>query len=327
MQANSAKTRIPLTVSLIVYDNVKLLDVTGPLQVFSDARYSDGSAAYRVSIISADGEPVTTDTVMPLTPMHPDDAPPADTMIVAGGRGALEARYEPDLLALLKHASANARRICSVCLGAFILAEAGLLAGKRATTHWTECQRLAQEYPDVTVMGDEIFVHDDTIWTSAGVTAGIDMALALVEEDLGRAEALRIARSLVLPIKRQGGQSQFSTSLRHQFDSSTGRFDALLTAIQERPGDAYSIPSMAARSHMSERNFSRVFKSEVGKSPAQFVEQVRVEAARDALLDRTVSRKVVASQFGFGTDENMRRAFKRRFGVTPSELLEQFTSN
>ena len=305
---------------------MKLLDVAGPLQVFSDARHEDGSIAYQIAIVSADGRPVSTDTILPLNTMAPTDAPKADTVIVAGGRGALSARYSPELQAVLTDMSSTARRICSVCLGAFILAEAGLLDGKCVVTHWLECNRLAHDYPDISVMSDEIFVRSGPVWTSAGVSAGIDMALALVEEDLGRKEALRIARLLVLPIKRQGGQSQFSVSLRHQFDSETDKFDALLSAIQERPGDTHTVPLMAARTHMSERNFSRVFRAQVGIPPAKYVEQVRVEAARDALLDRTMSLKAAASHYGFGSDENMRRAFKRQLGVTPSDILEKFLS-
>ncbi len=326
MQAISAK-KIPHRISLIVYDNVKLLDVTGPLQVFSDARFKDGSAAYQINILSVDGRPVSTDTMLPLNTISSANAHKADTIIVAGGRGALSIRYSPELQALIKDVCSTAKRVCSVCLGAFILAEAGLLDGKRATTHWMESQRLAHDYPDVTVIGDEIFEKSNSTWTSAGVSAGIDMSLALVEEDLGRKEALRIARLLVLPIKRQGGQSQFSVGLRQQCDSTTGKFDALLTAIQDQPGDTYTVPLMAARTHMSERNFSRLFKAEVGDTPAQFVEKVRVEATRDALLDQTMSLKEAAFHFGFASEENMRRAFKRQFGVTPSDILEQFLSN
>ncbi|MEM1163926.1 MAG: helix-turn-helix domain-containing protein [Pseudomonadota bacterium] len=325
MQANSAKSD-PVTLALVVYDNVKLLDVTGPLQVFSDARRPDGSVAYAVSLVSPEGQPVSTDTMLPLAPQAPSDVPRPDTLMVAGGRGALIERYSPDLQALVTGTAPLARRVCSVCLGAFILAEAGLLQGKKATTHWKECHRLAEEYPDITVMGDEIFVNDGKIWTSAGVSSGIDLALALVEEDLGRAEALRIARLLVLPIKRQGGQSQFTASLRHQLACPTSRFDALLTAIQEQPGQKYTVPEMAARSNMSERNFARAFKAETGQSPAHYVEQIRVEAARDALLDRTMPMAAAAAQFGFGSEENMRRAFKRQFGTTPSALLQQFSS-
>ncbi|MEO1493335.1 MAG: helix-turn-helix domain-containing protein [Pseudomonadota bacterium] len=325
MQAESANCRAR-AVSVIVYDNVKLLDVSGPLQVFSDARFEDGSSAYRISLISVSGLPVSTDTIMQISATHPDAAPRADTVIVAGGRGALSARYSAELQKLL-HAQAHmVRRVCSVCLGAFILAEAGLLDEKRATTHWSECDRLAQEYPSITVTGDEIFVTDGAVWTSAGVTAGIDMALALVEEDLGRTEALRIARTLVLPTKRQGGQSQYSTTMRHLVDSSTGRFDALLSDIRDRPAETYTVPSMAALMHMSERNFARAFKAETGQSPAQYVESVRVEAARDALLDGRASLKSAALEFGFGSDETMRRAFKRRFGATPTALMEKFSS-
>ncbi|MEL6794860.1 MAG: AraC family transcriptional regulator, partial [Pseudomonadota bacterium] len=201
MQANTAK-RDPIPVSLIVYDGVKLLDVTGPLQVFSDARFRDGSSAYRVDLVSVAGGPVATDTVMRIDTCRTADAPKADTALVIGGRRALTARHDADLQALTRTISRTARRFCSVCLGAFVLAEAGLLDGRRAATHWSECDRLAGDYPGVDVMEDEIFVKDGNIWTSAGVTAGIDMSLALVEADLGREEALRIARSLVLPMKR-----------------------------------------------------------------------------------------------------------------------------
>ncbi|MEO0920609.1 MAG: helix-turn-helix domain-containing protein, partial [Pseudomonadota bacterium] len=175
-------------------------------------------------------------------------------------------------------------------------------------------------------LSDKIFEIDGDIWTSAGVTAGIDMALAIVERDFGRKEALRIARALVLPVKRQGGQSQYSATLRHQTEVTDGRFDALLAAIDQRPGDDYSVPAMAERVHMSERNFARIFRAEVGKSPAQYVEEVRVEAARDALLEQSVPVKLVASRFGFGSDDNMRRAFKRRLGVTPTDIVNRFST-
>ncbi len=324
MQANSAKAII--SVSLLVYDRVKLLDVTGPLQVLSDAKREDGSPAYEVDVIASSGGNVRTDTVLCLPAKKLEEAPAAHTLIVPGGRSALDERYSSQLRSALAAAAFNAQRICSVCLGSFILAEAGFLTGKRATTHWSECQRLADEYPDISVLSDKIFEIDGDIWTSAGVTAGIDMALAIVERDFGRKEALRIARALVLPVKRQGGQSQYSATLRHQTEVTDGRFDALLAAIDQRPGDDYSVPAMAERVHMSERNFARIFRAEVGKSPAQYVEEVRVEAARDALLEQSVPVKLVASRFGFGSDDNMRRAFKRRLGVTPTDIVNRFST-
>lgn len=319
MHANSAK---PLSVAILVYDDVKLLDVTGPLQVFSDARHPDGTPAYAISLLSAQGGDISTDTLIPLPTRALDEAPAPDTVLVAGGNGALSARHLPRVQAFLHNTSA--RRICSVCMGAFILAEAGLLTGKRATTHWNNCTQFAQDYPETRLTPDAIFVRDGPLWTSAGVSAGIDLALALVEQDLGRAEALRLARALVLPLKRQGGQSQFSTTLRHQCMTASGRFDALLNAIHSCPGAQYSVPEMARRSHMSERNFARVFKAELGKPPALYVEQIRVEAARTALLDQNMPIKQVAAEFGFGSEDTLRRAFKRQFGITPSELVEQF---
>ncbi|MEM1343581.1 MAG: DJ-1/PfpI family protein [Pseudomonadota bacterium] len=327
MHANSAKSGTARTVAIVVYDHVKLLDVTGPLQVFSDARNEDGAPAYRVQLVSSKGEQVSTDTALALPAKPLTEALDVDTVIVAGGVGALEARYSTALTAFSRHAFVRARRLCSVCLGAFILAEAGILKGRCATTHWSKTHDLQSSYPETTVLGDRIFVRDGPVWTSAGVTAGIDMALALVEEDLGLKEALRLARVLVVPIKRHGGQSQFSVGLRHQISHTSGKFDALLAAIQERPGDPHTVPLMAARTHMSERNFARVFRAEIGKSPAQFVEEMRVEAARDALLNGAIALKDAAAHFGFGSDENMRRAFKRQFGVTPSSILEQFSSN
>lgn len=325
MKANSAKLSAR-SVIIVVYDNVKLLDVTGPVQVFSDARQRDGSKAYDISIVSIDGGSVSTDTIIPLDTIRADKVSAGDTFIVAGGRGALEARYSSTLQKMVGQASRSARRICSICLGAFILAEAGVLNGKHATTHWMESVRLSQDYSYVSVTEDAIFVKDGSVWTSAGVTAGIDMALALVEEDLGRKEALRVARLLVLPMKRLGGQTQFSSILRYQTESLTGRFDALLAAIETHPAEDYSVPRMAAMTNMSERNFARLFKAETGCSPSLYVEQVRLEAVREALISGNVKMKVAALDFGFGSEENMRRAFKRRFGATPSDIVDQFTS-
>ncbi|MEL6979351.1 MAG: helix-turn-helix domain-containing protein [Pseudomonadota bacterium] len=326
MPANSAKAPSPLTVALIVYDDVKLLDVAGPLQVFSDARRQDGSAAYRLSLHAERAGTVATDTIVALSAAELRGAARAQTLIVAGGRGAFAARRSMELSAVLKRGARAGRRLCSVCLGAFILAEAGLLSGKRATTHWVECARLAREYPDIDVQADEIFIEHGDVWTSAGVSSGVDLALALVERDLGRKEALRIARLLVLPIKRRGGQSQFSAGLRQQVESAKGRFDALIAALHEDPGGAYTVPTMAARAHMSERNFARLFKAETGKTPARYVERVRVEASRDALLDQKITLKAAAARFGFRSEETMRRAYKRHLGVTPSNLVGLFVA-
>ncbi|MEM9734807.1 MAG: DJ-1/PfpI family protein [Pseudomonadota bacterium] len=326
MKAYSAKNQTR-SITILVYDNVKLLDVTGPLQVFCDARQEDGRKAYDVAIASIDGATVSSDTVMPISTMKADQVRPAETFIVAGGRGAFVARHCNDIQVLVRNAVRSARRICSICLGAFVLAEAGVLDGKTATTHWMESHRLSQDYGRVRVSSDEIFVKDGAVWTSAGVSAGIDMALALVEEDLGRKEALRIARMLVLPLKRQGGQTQFSAALRQQINSSTGRFDNLLAAIHGDLSADYSVPNMAALCGMSERNFARLFKREFGTAPSSFVEQRRVHAARDALLASEVPLKALATHFGFGSEENLRRAFKRHFGVTPSSIVEQFTSS
>ena len=215
--------------------------------------------------------------------------------------------------------------MCSVCTGAFVLAEAGLLDGHRATTHWASCDRLAERYTDVSVERDPIFVRDGNVYTSAGVTAGMDLALALVEEDLGRRTALEVARWLVLFVKRPGGQSQFSSQLAAQTAAREPLRDLQEWIAGNLDGDL-SVPALADRAHMSERNFARAFRRELGLTPAAYVEVARVEAARIALESSATPVDVVAAQTGFGTVETMRRAFHRRLGVGPAAYRARFTS-
>lgn len=327
MHANSAKIGGRPSVVFVAFDRVKLLDITGPLQVMSDARRSDGSPAYQVHVCSELGGDVATDTVVQM-PSEPFSAVPApDMIIIPGGAGTYAASRSTALADYLEGALPTCQRLCSVCMGALVLAAFGHLDGRRATTHWQECEELAIAYPNVDVQPDAIFVEDGPIWTSAGVSAGIDMALALVERDLGREEALRLARLFVLPLKRHGGQSQFSTGLRLQSEATGGRLDALLYAIHDHPGAAYSVPEMAERAHMSPRHFARLFKKETGVSPANYVEQVRVDAAQHALVDQGMAMKQAALQFGFGNEETMRRAFKRQLGVTAGELRARFSAH
>jgi transcriptional regulator GlxA family with amidase domain len=247
---------------------------------------------------------------------------PVDTLIVAGGSGVYAACENGALVGWIKARSKAARRIASVCSGAFLLATAGLLDGRRAVTHWRRCGEFARRFPAVHLEPDPIFIRDGNIWTSAGVTAGIDLALALVEEDLGRAIALAVARHLVVFLKRPGGQAQFSATLALQHGDA--RFERLHAWIAENLRRDLSIASLADAAGMSERSFVRHYRRATGRTPARAVEQVRAEAARHLLeLGRPVKR--VAAHCGYGSEETMRRSFLRLLGATPQAYRERFS--
>jgi transcriptional regulator GlxA family with amidase domain len=248
-----------------------------------------------------------------------------DTLVVAGGAGVFAATEDRRLIAWLRRASLRARRTASVCTGALLLAEAGLLDGRRATTHWAYCDRLAERYPRVTVERDRIFVRDGDVATSAGVTAGMDLALALIEEDHGAATALATARSLVLYVRRPGGQSQFSTALAGQPARREPLRDLQAWVIEHLDADL-SVPALAARVHMSERHFARAFRAETGRTPAAYVEAARIERARRELETSDLGVDAVAARCGFGTVETMRRAFNRRLGVNPAAYRARFAA-
>ncbi|HEV7307603.1 GlxA family transcriptional regulator [Ensifer sp.] len=314
------------TVAIVLFDRTKLIDVTGPLQVFNDARLPSGAKAYAISLLSEAGGPVLTDTGFALETLpfsHAVSAPP-DTLLVSGGQSALEAAASAALLGFLAEMAPRSRRLGSICLGAFILARGGHLDGRRATTHWEDCARFRQDFPEIDVREDSIYEEDRGVWTSAGVTAGIDMALAMVERDLGRDEALRLARSLVLYVKRTGGQRQFSAALHQQMNSRSDRFDTLLGAVRADLQADLSVPRLAGMAHMSERNFSRLFTETMGASPAQFIEELRVEAACDALERGEATVAGAPFLFGFGSAERMRRSFQRRKGISPSDYAARF---
>ncbi|GGE21470.1 AraC family transcriptional regulator [Primorskyibacter flagellatus] len=315
-------------VVFVQFDGAKLLDTAGPLQVFTDARTPEGRAAYDCALVSLSGGAMATDTgvALPTGRLDAAMAGVVDTLIVSGGRRAFDAMRDTALLAALAGARGRVRRLGSVCLGAFILAEGGVLDGARATTHWEACDRLAAEYPEITVERDAIYVADGPLWTSAGVSAGIDMALAMVEADLGRAEALRLARALVLYLRRPGGQDQFSAPLQAQVAAGDGRFDRMIAALRADPARDLSVAAMAAMAGMSERTFARQFRAVTGTAPARFVERLRVEAACVALAETSLPVKSVAARAGFGGEEQMRRAFRRQRGIAPSEYRARFAA-
>ncbi len=273
-------------IAIVGFPGAQSLDIVGPLEVFAGADRAAGGArpAYRVELLAPGGEPILCSSGLTLVP----DAGvrgrrgAIDTLVVAGGEGTRQAMSDPGLLRAIGSLARRSRRVTSVCTGAFLLGAAGLLDGRRATTHWRWCDLLARQFPRTRVEPDRIFVRDGELWTSAGVTAGMDLALALVEADLGRDLALEVARHLVVFVRRSGGQSQFSAQLAAQVAERDPLRD-LQTWIQEHPDATLSVPSLAARAGMSPRNFARVFRREVGVTPAAYVEQVRVELARRLL--------------------------------------------
>jgi transcriptional regulator GlxA family with amidase domain len=299
------------------------LDLVGPWEVFTAAA-AMSPGAYTVELVGAE-EQVRTSSGLGLTRTRtlPRDGAGIDTLVVPGGAGTRDAAEDDALVEWIRRAASQARRVASVCTGALLLARAGVLDGRRATTHWAFCDRLARRHPEVEVVRDPIFVRDGGVYTSAGVTAGMDLALALVEEDLGRDVALEVARWQVMFLKRPGGQSQFSASLAGQV-AQTEPIREVQEWIADNLDADLSVPALAVRAHMSERNFARVFAREVGMTPARYVESLRLERARLDLSDGTRPVAEVARRCGFGTATTMRRVFERRLRVRPTEYRARF---
>ncbi|MFH8988172.1 GlxA family transcriptional regulator [Streptomyces sp. NPDC017940] len=315
------------TVLVVLFDGVQSLDVTGPLEVFTGASHRHRDAEpYRVVTASLDGAPLRTSSGLTLVPdlrLADAAARPWHTLLVPGGAGTRA--DDADLVAWLRAHAPRARRLVSVCTGAVLLARAGLLDGRRATTHWAYCDTLARNHPEVEVDPDPIYVRDGHVATSAGVTAGIDLALALVEEDLGRDTALTVARYLVVFLRRPGNQAQFSAQLSAQ----TARSEPLREVqrwISENPGGDLSVESLAGRARLSPRHFARSFQAETGTTPGKYVERVRVEQARRLLEDTSDGVEEVSRACGYGTPEAMRRAFVKALGTPPAEYRRRFHS-
>ena len=312
----------PRVVEILAYPAVQLLDVAGPLQVFASAnellRRQGGAPLYAPRVVSKGASVVTASAGLGLVTMPLPRARTApDTLLVAGGPGVHAAAADPAVMGWLRSHATRARRVASVCTGAFLLAAAGLLDGRRAATHWMYCAELARRFPAIRVEPDPIFVRDGAIWTSAGVTAAIDLALALVEEDAGRTLSLAVARHLVMFLKRPGGQAQFSTALWLQ--GAEDRFGALHGWIAGRLSGDLSLPALAQRAGMSERSFSRHYAKATGITPARAVERLRVEAARRLLSDTRLPIKRITERCGFGSEETLRRSFIRLLAATPQD--------
>jgi transcriptional regulator GlxA family with amidase domain len=309
-------------VLFLLFDGIQSLDVTGPLEVFTGASRYLGRQAYEVVTASVGGGVIRSASGLRITPdVDLWRAPRPHTLVVPGGMGTLDG--QPDIVEWLRLNAKRSDRIISVCSGAFLLAEAGLLAGRKATTHWSVCAKLAREYPDIEVDASPIFVRDGNVATSAGVTSGIDLALALVEEDLGRDAALAIARHLVMFLRRPGNQTQFSAQLTAQAAERRPLRD-VQQWITEHPDENLCVEALAERASLSPRQFARVFAAETGMTPGRYVDRVRLEAARRLLEDSEAGISRIARDCGYGTTETMRRAFIRALGVSPAEYRRRF---
>ncbi len=327
--ANYAMTQAhphPRTIALIGYDGAQSLDLVGPLEVFSMANRYAGHAAYDIVLASLEGGGISCNSGLRLEGFRrvADLSADLDTVLVAGGDEAgLRAMRGSGLVEWLQARRETVRRIGSVCSGAFVLAEAGLLDGRRATTHWQACEEMRAFRPQVRLEPDAIFVADPPFYTSAGVTAGIDLCLAFVEADLGAEVALAVARNLVLFMRRPGGQTQFSAGLGVQA-AATPKLRTLIAEITSDPMGDLSLPQLAHRTGMTERTFSRVFQKETGTTPAAFVELARVDRAKALLETSDWPLARVGERSGFGSLDGLHRAFQKRVGITPGEYRQRF---
>jgi transcriptional regulator GlxA family with amidase domain len=316
------------TVVIVAFPGLQSLDAVGPFEVFAGAtqvgRALGRSRPYGVTLVSSGGGPVGAESGLGLSTMPlPDTGEGIDTLVIPGGDGWRAARSDDALISWIAAVAPGCRRVATVCTGAFLAAGAGLLDGRRVTTHWARAEELATEFPLLEVDPDPIYIRDGKFWTSAGVTAGIDLALALVQDDLGVEVAQTVARWLVMFLHRPGGQTQFASPVWvPRAERSTVR--AVQTLVEAAPGGDHRLPALAAAAAMSVRHFARVFTAEVGETPARFVEGVRLEASRRELETSDDTLDVIAARCGFGTAETLRRVFQRRLGVAPDFYRRRF---
>jgi transcriptional regulator GlxA family with amidase domain len=318
----SVTTQRERLILFVVYPGIKLLDISGPLQVFVDTKsLFEHAVTYRTCLVSLAGGPVKTDTMAELSTSPLDDfaAAEIDTLLVCGGPGVHAAAEDTELTKGIRQLALRARRFGSVCTGAFLLGQSGLLDGRRVTTHWEACGRLAQQFPRAIVESDPIFVNDGPAWSSAGVTAGIDLALAMVATDYGRKIALEVARSLVTFMVRPGDQSQFSSALSLQMADADGRFGRLHDWIFAHVHEDLSVEMLARQANMELRTFHRQYYASTGMSPAKAVETIRMEAALRLIEEPAISLAQIAVRCGFRSPERFRRAFIRATGTAPDD--------
>jgi transcriptional regulator GlxA family with amidase domain len=321
---------MPRKIAVLAVEDAQLLDVTGPFQCFAtanDLRGEGNTPPYEPHVVSlAGGALRTSGGLVLMTRALADLADEElDTLIVAGGIGTRRAIHDAALIAALRACAGRVRRLASVCTGAYLLAQAGLLDGKRVATHWWAADGLQRRYPQIQVEPDPIFIHDGGVWTSAGVTAGIDLSLALIQEDLGHDRAMLVARHLVVFLKRPGGQSQFSAALEAQMGADQD-FARLHAWVREHLAEEITVERLAREAGMSARTFARAYAAKAGRTPARMVEAIRLEAARRGLEATDQPVKQIARDSGFGDEERMRRAFQRRLGVCPLDYRGRFAA-
>ena len=325
LPASKAGGKQPIRVALVGYDNVQALDVFGPSDAFSLAGIALDQPGYEVLVVAPSLRPFQTESGISVQPHASlESAPPLDTIIVPGGRGVrLNADVTRRIAEWLKQRAAGTRRIASVCTGIYALAPSGLLDGRRVTTHWQFCADIDQRFPRLNLEPNAIYIKDGAYYTSAGVTAGIDLALAMIEEDYGSDVALKVARHLVVYLKRPGGQEQYSEPLQFQVASRDSWAD-LITWIRGHLHQDLSVEVLADRMHLSARHFSRRFKDAFHLTPGDFIENLRLDEARQRLSNLQTSIEGVADSVGFGSADTFRRAFERRFGIPPSVFRGRF---
>ncbi|QID19341.1 helix-turn-helix domain-containing protein [Nitrogeniibacter mangrovi] len=315
------------SIGVLIFPEAQVLDVTGPHEVFSSARHllekARASIGYDVFLVSKTRKPLKVSSGIEIVPDYDFQSCPSslDTLIVPGAENIRQVLEDSELLNWIGAQSGNVRRLVSICTGAFLLADLGLLDGKRITTHWAYCEDMRRLFPQLKIDSDAIFIQEGNVYTSAGVTAGIDLSLALIEEDVGKKIAMSVARKLVVFYRRPGGQKQFSDFLMSQSDSP---FGALVDWMIENLSEDLSIEMLAQRVNMSQRNFARKFKEVRGETPGKFVERLRICQARMLMENSDVVLKTVARKCGFNTEEQMRRAFQRELSVTPNEYRTRF---
>lgn len=308
----------PRSIGILIFEDFQLLDAAGPIGAFEMPMRGMSPPPYELSIIAPAPGPVRSSSGAAMM-ADPMPAKPAyDTLVIAGGWGTRTVMHDPNVQAFVRAAMKSCRRVCSVCSGAYVLAQAGLLDDRRATTHWFRTPDFQRRYPNVKLEPDCIYTRDGKVWTSAGITAGIDLALALIADDLGEEVARRSAQELVVYHRRPGGQSQFSALL--DIERAEGRFTPLLAWMRERLEEPLTVEMLAAQANMSPRNFARAFTAETGVTPAKAVERLRLESARERVEHSADSIDIIAQDVGFGDPERMRRAFVRAFGQPPQAL-------
>lgn len=331
-QSTQTTQTTPIRIAFVAFEGMSLLDLSGPLEAFGTVPLlpgrTEGAPRYETHVVSVKGGPVMTCVGVALmtAPLKSLNGKAIDTLIVPGGPRSRDVIGDARLTQWVKARAPKCRRVASVCTGSFLLAHAGLLEGKRAVTHWTHCGLLKDQHPDIRVEPDAIYVKDGNVWTSAGITTGIDLALAMIEEDLGRDVAMFIARVLVVYLRRTGGQSQYSVLLAAQSEADADRFAALERWIAENLADDLRVERLAEKAGMSARNFARRYAEARKVTPARAVEAIRVDAAKRALEETDERMPQIARRCGFSDEEQMRVAFARQVGISPVAYRSRFAA-